>query len=194
MYPARRTIKVIDMKYCFAFIVSILLGIPAISQDIFSCKNAGFSFFSSAPLEDIEAKTDKGVSAINIKTKVIYFKVPVNTFQFRKKLMQEHFNENYLETEKYPYAEFKGKIAAEVDLTKPGTYEVTVDGILSMHGVDKNYREKGSITVQNGKLLASAKFKVRVADHHIKIPSLVVKNVAEVVDVTVNANYDPVLK
>jgi len=182
------------MKYCFAFIASILLGIPAISQDIYSCRSAGFSFFSSAPLEDIEAKTDKGVSALNIKTKVIYFKVPVNTFQFRKKLMQEHFNENYLETEKFPYAEFKGKIAEEVDLTKPGTYEVTVDGILTMHGVDKNYREKGSITVQNGKLLASAKFKVRVADHHIKIPSLVVKNVAETVDVTVTANYDPVLK
>jgi polyisoprenoid-binding protein YceI len=182
------------MKYFLAMIAGIFIRLPVFSQDIYTAKRTEFSFFSTAPLEDIEAKTNKGVSAINIKTKALYFKVLVNTFQFRKKLMQEHFNENYLETERYPYAEFKGKMTNEVDLTKPGTYEVMVEGVLSLHGVDKNYQEKATITVQADKLQANATFNVRLADHQIKIPSLVLKNIAEIVAVTVTGNYEPVLK
>jgi polyisoprenoid-binding protein YceI len=175
---------------CVLLLAGIFLSTRAYTQDVYSCRSANFSFFSSAPLEDIEAKTSKGVGAINVKTGSIYFKVPINTFQFRKKLMQEHFNENYMESDKYPNAEFKGKILEPIDLSKNGTYNVTVDGVLSIHGVDKNYKEKGTITVQDGKLTAGAKFNVRVADHQIKIPTLVVKNVAEVVEVTVSATYD----
>lgn len=166
-----------------------LLAAHAYGQKIYSCRNVHLSFFSSAPLEDIEAKTDKGVSAINLETGAVYFKVPVNTFQFRKKLMQEHFNENYLETDKYPYAEFKGRLANPAALNGNGTYEVTVEGTLSIHGVDKTYREKGTITIQNGQLTSTSKFKVRLVDHKIKIPTLVIKNIAEVVDVTMQATY-----
>ncbi len=173
-------------------IISLLLwGLTGRSQDVQSCRNVSLSFFSSAPLEDIEAKTSQGVSAINLKTKAVYFKVPINTFQFRKKLMQEHFNENYLESNKYPHAEFKGKITDDVDLTKDGSYPVNVEGTLNIHGVEKSYKMNGTITVAGGKLSVTSKFKVRVADHKIKIPSLVVKNIAEVVDVTVAADYQP---
>lgn len=179
------------MKHLLILFGALLLATPGISQEIHSCRNVRLSFFSSAPLEDIEAKTDKGVSAINLKTRSIYFKVFVNTFQFRKKLMQDHFNENYLETEKYPFAEFKGKVAEETDLTKNGTWPVTVTGNLLLHGVEKPYTEKGTITVTNGQVKATATFKVKLADHQIKIPSLVIKNIAEVVDVTVNAEYTP---
>ena len=105
--------------------------------------------------------------------------------------MQEHFNENYLESEKYPHAEFKGKVLDEIDLKKDGVYAVTVEGDLLIHGVSKTYREKGTITVKNGLVSARSKFNVRVADHKIKIPSLVVKNIAEVVEVTVEAVYQP---
>ncbi|WP_298736323.1 YceI family protein [uncultured Chitinophaga sp.] len=173
-------------------ILGIVLGtVNVFAQDIYSCRNASFSFFSSAPMEDIEAKTDKGVSAINLKTGAVYFKVPVNTFQFRKKLMQEHFNENYLETDKYPYAEFKGKVVEPdaANLSKDGTHDVMVEGVLSLHGVDKTYREKGTITVQNGQVISASKFNVKLADHKIKIPTLVIKNIAEVVEVTVKATY-----
>jgi len=170
--------------------MAVLLGtVHVYAQDIYSCRNANLSFFSSAPMEDIEAKTDKAVSAINVKTGAVYFKVPVSTFKFRKKLMEEHFNDNYLETEKYPYAEFKGKFSSPVDLSKDGTYDVTVEGILSMHGVDKAYTEKGTITVKDGKLTTLSKFNVRLEDHKIKIPTLVIRNIAEVVAVTVNATY-----
>src|SRR5690242_11788715 len=82
----------------------------ATAQDIYICRNATISFFSSAPIEDISAKTDKAVSAINMKTGAVYFKVPIRTFIFPKSLMQEHFNTDYLESDKFPFAEFKGKL------------------------------------------------------------------------------------
>ncbi|CAL1521582.1 YceI family protein [Chitinophaga sp. MM2321] len=177
------------MKYLFFCFGCLLLSFHGFAQDVFSCRNTSLSFFSAAPLEDIEARTDKGVSAINIKTKAIYFKVPISSFQFKKKLMQEHFNENYLESDKYPFAEFKGKINDEIDFSKDGTYNVTVEGTLNMHGVDKVYREKGTITVQGGNIAATSKFNIHIADHQISIPKLVIRNIAEVVDVTVNALY-----
>ncbi len=179
------------MKKILVICCLLCSGFATFAQDVQTCRNAMFSFYSSAPLEDIEAKTTQGVSAINTATRAIYFKVPINTFKFRKSLMQEHFNENYLESEKYPHAEFKGKVLDDVDLKKDGVYNVTVEGDLLIHGVSKTYREKGTITVRNGLVSAKSKFNVRVADHKIKIPSLVVKNIAEVVEVTVEALYQP---
>lgn len=180
------------MKQLLSLAFTLLLLSPLAAQDVYSCRNASLRFFSTAPLEDIEGITTQGVSAINVKTRQVYFKVPINTFQFKKKLMQEHFNENYLESDQYPFAEFKGKVVDEVDLTKDGSYPVTVEGALNIHGVTKNYSEKGTITVKGGKINTSAKFNVRVADHKIKIPTLVIKNIAEVVEVTVTATYQPV--
>lgn len=180
------------MKQLLSLAVTLLLYSAAGAQDVHSCRNASLRFFSSAPLEDIEAKTSQGVSAINTKTMAVYFKVPINTFQFKKQLMQEHFNENYLESDQYPHAEFKGKILEAVDFTKDGSYPVTVEGNLNIHGVNKTYREKGTLTIKGGKINAGAKFNVRVADHKIKIPTLVIKNIAEVVEVSVSADYQPV--
>ncbi|WP_343744408.1 YceI family protein [Chitinophaga sp.] len=181
------------MKNLFLLFSLVIITSAVSAQDVFSCKNTRFSFFSSAPLEDIEAKTDKGVSAINVKTGAIYFKVPIASFQFRKKLMQDHFNQNYLESDKFPFAEFKGKVVENTDLSRNGTYEVTVEGTLNLHGVDKAYREKGTITVKDGNITAGSTFNIRVADHRIDVPSMVVKNVAEVVAVTVNAVYTAVV-
>ncbi|PSL49787.1 YceI-like domain-containing protein [Chitinophaga niastensis] len=177
------------MKFFLVFVGALLLGVSIYAQDVYSCRSTHLSFFSSSPLEDIEAKTDKGVSAVNKKTRDIYFKVAINTFQFRKKLMQEHFNENYLESDKFPFAEFRGKINESPELNKDGTYPVTVTGALNIHGVSKMYTAKGTITTRGNVITVSSTFNVRVADHGIKIPSLVVQNVAEVVAVTVNAAY-----
>src|SRR5690606_10445554 len=105
------------MKRIALFAACLTVALTAAAQDVISCRSVRLRFFSSAPLEDIEATSTQGVSAINTTSRAIYFKVPVNTFQFRKKLMQEHFNENYLESDKFPYAEFKGKILGETDLT-----------------------------------------------------------------------------
>lgn len=178
------------MKQLITLLAGLFLAHAGFAQDVFMCRNTGLSFFSATPVEDIDAVSDKGTSAMNVKTGELYFKVAVNTFKFKKQLMEEHFNENYLESEKYPYAIFKGKLVSPPDLHKDGTYEVAVDGVLSLHGVDKPYKEKATIIVKDGKPSANAKFNVKLADHKIKIPTLVIKNIAEVVEVTVKAAYN----
>lgn len=157
------------------------------AQDIYVSRSAGISFYSSAPIEDIEAKTTKAVAAINAHTGTVYFKVPIKSFQFEKQLMQNHFNSDYLESDKFPYAAFKGKILNMPDLSVDGVFPVTVEGNLSIHGVNKNYQSQGTIQVKNGQLTATSTFKVHLADHHIAIPRLLLRNIAEVVEVNVNA-------
>ncbi len=172
------------------FLAALLLSASFVkAQEVYTCKNAQLSFFSSAPIEDIEAVTAQGVSAMNIKTGDIFVKVGIQSFQFKKSLMQEHFNEDYLESDKYPFAEFKGKVVTDPDFSKDGDYPVTVAGTLTIHNVPKTYSVPGTLTVKNGQITATADFKVRLADHNIKIPRLLLKNIAEVVDVKVSAVY-----
>lgn len=161
------------------------------AQDIYVSRNANISFYSSAPIEDIQAETNQAVSAINLKTGSVYFKVFIKSFQFEKSLMQEHFNSDYLESDKFPFAEFKGKIISPATLNKDSSYPATVTGQLTIHGVTKDYNTPGTISLKDGKLTISSVFKVHLVDHHIAIPRLLIKNIAEVVDVKVNAVYSP---
>ncbi len=178
------------MKYLLTVI--LLVASWMVQSQIVVTHNAKLSFFSEAPIEDIKAESINGESALNLTSNTIYFKVAMQTFDFKKSLMQEHFNENYMESNKYPYAEFKGKINEQTDLSKDGTYSVTVNGDLNIHGVLKNYMVKAELTVKRGEITATSTFPVKLADHHIKIPRLVIKNIAEVVQVTVSALYKPV--
>lgn len=173
--------------------VFFLIISPAVSwgQNLYVSRRAVFSFFSEAPMEDISARTDKGASALNLSTRAIYFKVPIRSFEFRKSLMKQHFNENYLESDKFPLAEFKGKILENIDPEKGGSFPVTVQGKLSIHGVTRDYTVKGDLRISKGNIVANAKFPVKLEDHKIKIPSIVIKNIAEIVDVQVSATYAP---
>lgn len=148
------------------------------------------SFFSSAPLENIEAHTEKVVSVINPTAKTVAFKVFINTFEFPNKLMQEHFNEKYMESDKFPMATYAAKINEDIDLTKDGVYKVTTTGKLTMHGVTKDRTIPGVITVKNGKINITSEFKVALKDHNITIPELVFNNIAEVIDVKVNIDFN----
>lgn len=178
-------------------LISLLLCIISSSikaQTIYTSQNVVSEFFSSAPIEDIKAESKTGVSALDIASKSVYFKVPIRSFEFEKGLMQEHFNENYMESDKYPYAEFKGVIKDNIDLSKSGTYMVTVQGNLTIHNVTKNYTVKAELNVQEGEISARSTFPVKLVDHKIKIPRLVIKNIAEVIQVTISAKYKPVVK
>ncbi|MNZ83074.1 YceI-like domain protein [compost metagenome] len=159
------------------------------AQSQLIARNAELSFYSSAPIEDIKASSKSGYSVMDTQAKTVYFKVDMRTFKFRKGLMEEHFNENYIESDRYPYAEYKGKIVDDVDLSKDGDYQVTVKGDLLLHNVTQNYTTKADIKVRDGRVSASSSFKVKLADHKIKIPTLLVKNIAEVVDVSVSVVY-----
>ncbi len=177
------------MKIIPILAVVLMISFTANAQKILISNKAAISFFSSTIVEDIEGKSAQANSALNAETGEIIFKVPNTSFQFKKKLMQEHFNENYIESDKYPFSEFKGKLDRPIDLQTNGSYKVNVSGKLTVHGVTKDYRSVADIAVNNGLATASSVFKVKVADHNIKIPTLVFKNIAEVVEVRVKAVY-----
>jgi polyisoprenoid-binding protein YceI len=179
------------MKRLFLISLCAFLSISVHAQHIYSSKSATISFFASTPAEDVEATSTKASSVIDTKTRNLIFKVSNTTFQFPKKLMQEHFNENYMESDKYPASTFKGKIRDDIDLAKDGTYQVMVDGSLDIHGVSKNYQTKTTLVVSKGTITAKTAFKVKVEDHQIKIPTLVFAKIAQIVDVQISAVYQP---
>lgn len=163
------------------------------------------SFFSKAPLEDIEAVNKGAIIVLKSSTNEIQVRVTIQNFKFKNALMEEHFNENYMETEKkeqvngaatYPnrYADFKGKINETLDYAKQGENKVTLTGSLTMHGVTKDVTLEGTVTIKGEEVKIMSKFKVKVADYNIKVPSMYVKNIAEEVEITINSTLEPLKK
>ncbi|MCS6992160.1 MAG: YceI family protein [Chitinophagales bacterium] len=179
------------MNKWFCVLWIITAGVEAGAQKTFLDKQVSISFFSEAPLENIDAHTQSAVGVIDLATGAVFFKVPIKTFKFKKALMQEHFNENYMESDKYPYATFKGKILNLPDPLQDGSYDVTVEGELTIHGVAQKRQIPGTLTLKDNTLQVNSEFDVRVADHNIKIPTIVVKNIAEVVQVKVSSTLTP---
>ncbi|NTD99264.1 YceI family protein [Agrobacterium tumefaciens] len=176
------------MKKILFLAVMGLFCLPAFSQ-IISTNKAQVSFYSKTPLEDIEAKSVTGNSVIDVKTGKIIFRLSNRSFEFPKKLMQEHFNENYMESDKYPTSEFKGTLSAPVNLAKDGLTKMDVDGTLTVHGVTKPCKAKVDILVSKGTVSATSTFKIKIADHKIEIPTIVFKKIAEEIDVRIQATY-----
>ncbi len=175
--------------YYMALFIGMLVMEARSQQKNWIARDAQVIFFSSAPLEDIEATSKSGASVLNTTTGEIVFKVRNTSFRFRKKLMQEHFNENYMESDKYPLSEFRGKITDAEIPDRNGSYDVKVSGTLTVHGVAKTCNTTARIVVKDGSLTATCSFDVKVADHNITIPSIVGKNIAEVVNVRISAQY-----
>jgi len=165
------------------------IGTIQAGGDLYVCKNAKINLFSSAPIEDIKAVTTTGTSVYDAALGELDFNVNIISFQFTKSLMQEHFNSDYMESDKFPQATFKGKIQEHPDLTKDGTYSVNVSGDLTVHGVTKQRTIPGNITVKNGTITMTAEFVVKCADHSIKIPRIVFHNIAESIKINVEAVY-----
>lgn len=174
-------------------IVVLLLSAQwAVGQKYFS-KTGKISFYSDAPMEKIEAHNSTASTVLDISTGNLEWAVLIQGFKFEKALMQEHFNENYMESTTYPKAKFKGKIdnLSDVNFKKDGDYNVNVSGQLEMHGVTKPVNATGVITVKGGNISAKSKFSVAVADYGIVIPKVVAENIAKNVDINVYADYQP---
>ncbi|MGZ4035070.1 MAG: YceI family protein, partial [Bacteroidia bacterium] len=131
---------------------------------------------------------------LNTSTGDIQMKIAMTGFIFEKPLMQEHFNENYVESEKYPVAIFKGKINEKVDFTKDGEYKVTVTGKLNIHGVEKDRTIDGVVSIKGGVISLSSSFKVKFADYKIEIPALQATVIPEDTDVKLEATMEPFKK
>lgn len=146
-------------------------------------------FHGSTPLENIDATTQQASSVIDASSNDIVFQVLLNSFTFEKALMQEHFNENYVESEKYPKVIFKGKITGDVNFKEKGTYEVKITGVMTLHGVDKNISVPATIIVEKEGVKLSSEFKMAPADYDIDIPSAVENKIAKEMAVTVKCMY-----
>jgi polyisoprenoid-binding protein YceI len=131
-------------------------------------------------------------SALDMATGGFVFKVLLKSFEFEKALMQEHFNENYVESDKYPNATFVGKVTniKDINLGKEGIYEATVEGKLTLHGITKDMKEKGTFEVKQEKLIGRARFNLVLADYKITIPGTVGNNISKTIEITVDVNLD----
>lgn len=174
----------------FILLIIAFVSNKDVDKAIFITKNADISLYSKAPIENIEAFSKNGYGIINADNGEIQFGVSIRSFKFRKSLMQEHFNENYMESDKFPVAKFKGKLNTPIDISKNGEYQVTVTGDLEVHGITKKRTLPGMIRILNGKLEISSAFDVKCQDHNIKIPAIVFKNIAETIQISMKATFN----
>lgn len=179
-----------------AIVITGMLGIfslTAFPQTLYMTRSGQVSFFSKTPMENIEAVNNEVTSMLNTSTGEIVFAVLVKSFRFEKALMEEHFNENYMESDRLPKSTFQGKITnlASIDFGKDGTYSVSVEGDLTIHGVKQHVTTNGTAVVSKGKVIMTSLFTVKPSDYKIEIPALVEEKIAKTLDIKVNCQYEP---
>lgn len=176
-----------------ALIFTLALFVLSANAQKYMTKNGYIGFFSHTPMEDIKGDNNQVAGVIDIATGDMVFQALVKSFHFDRALMEEHFNENYMESEKFPKASFKGKITnlSAVNFSKNGTYEVTVEGDLTIHNVTNKVTNKGTIEIITGGINASSKFKIVPEDYKIEIPGVVREKISKDLEVTVLMKYTP---
>ncbi|MCX6186280.1 MAG: YceI family protein [Bacteroidetes bacterium] len=172
------------MKKIIVVLFTMTIGMFAHAQ-LFSTLSGKVGFFSKTPMEDIDGTSHKTLAVLNITKNEMAIIITNTTFEFPNKLMEEHFNEKYMQSDKYPTSTFKGKINEAIDLSKDGEYKVTSTGKLNIHGVELERTIPGTIIVKGGEIKMTSSFPVNNADHKIEIPSLVATKIAESLDVSV---------
>ncbi|HSV12507.1 MAG TPA: YceI family protein [Hanamia sp.] len=179
------------MKNVILFLTLIAFVNKQADAQVYYTKNGNVSFFSKTVLENIDAENNQVISVLNIQTGALQFSLLNNAFHFPKAKMEMDFNEDYIESDKYPRSTFKGTIAnlSDINFTKDGSYPVKVNGDLTIHGVTKNISTPGTITIKDGNISATSSFKVLVSDYKIKIPSIVSNKIGESIEVKVACNY-----
>ena len=154
-------------------------------------RNGHIWFYSHTPVEDIEAHNRQSASILDPVAGTVQFSLTVKSFEFQNKLMQEHFNENYMESDVYPKAMFTGKIEnpGQIKFDTDGSYSVQVSGDLTIHGVTRAVSVPGTLAIKSGVVSVNAKFPVAPADYNISIPDLVKEKIAKEVEVNIDVTY-----
>ena len=160
------------------------------SAQKFISEKSFIGFYSHATIEDIKADNKKAVGLFNTATNDLVFSVTISEFQFAKALMQEHFNEKYMESDKYPKSTFQGKVEG-YDHAQSALQNVKAVGKLSIHGVTKDVEIAGTIEKQGDKLILKSVFIVKLVDYKIEIPQILWQNIAEQVEVTIDFTFKP---
>jgi len=182
------------MKKKITFTILIMLvTISSFSQSRYITKTGILSFSAGTPVEDIDGLNKSALSVIDVATAQVEVAVLIKGFEFKRGLMQEHFNENYMESEKYPKATFKGKIEdfSKIDFKKDGTYEVRSKGTLDLHGVKKEVEVPVTFTIAKGLPSATASFSIVLEDYKVEIPGAVKDKISKTAAVKLTLDYKP---
>ncbi len=178
--------------------VFLLLGLllacnnVSVAQDKYFSRDGKVTFFSDAPMEKIDGINKKATSVIDTETGKIEVMILMKAFEFEKALMQEHFNENYVESDKYPKAVFKGEIDNKQDVkwSVDGNYPVKLSGTMTMHGETKDLVTEALIKISGGKVNGNSEFNISLSDYKIGIPKVVKDKVSEIVNIKVDIDYE----
>lgn len=180
------------MVRCILFLIfAVGTSNYAFTQNRYFTKTGTITFTAGTALEDIEAINKSVTSIFDILTGQIEFAVLIKGFEFKRGLMQEHFNENYLESEKFPKSIFRGKFddVSKINFRKDGSYPTTVNGILEIHNVKKEVKVPGNINVEKGIISSTATFNILLEDYDIKIPGAVKDKISPAVEIKINCSY-----
>lgn len=180
-------------------ILSILAGLIAtlsIAQEKYFTRTGHVSFYSETPVEKIEAHNYQVTSILNAASGEMDFSILIKSFEFENALMQEHFNENYMESDQFPKSTFKGKIKGfeKIDLKKNAVHNIEVEGEITIHGVTKKITAQGTLEIKDNQLNAKAEFPVALKDFNISVPKIAQGKIAETVLVKADLKYLPYSK
>ncbi|MPR34087.1 YceI family protein [Salmonirosea aquatica] len=181
----------------FLLLAGLTLSVPVeawAQGTLYATSGGQTSFHSSTPAEDINAVNKKTQAILNTTSGEIAVLMNMRDFDFPNELMEEHFNENYMESAKYPKATFKGKLDQTVDVTKNGSHELTATGTFTVHGVSQPRTLKGTLMVKDGSLFLDSDFEVALADHKIEVPKIVFVKIAQIIKVKANYILTPYKK
>jgi polyisoprenoid-binding protein YceI len=175
------------LRCCFIFLLTICFSLNGICQN-YTTKTGFIGFYSKTSLEDIKAENNQVYAVMDPVSLHIAFAVLLKGFIFTKELMQEHFNENYVESDKYSKCTFSGTCSGDMDLSKDGTYQVVIKGDLNLHGVTKPIETTAQLDVKKDQIRGTSAFKLKPEDFNITIPSIVREKIAS--DISVKVQID----
>lgn len=184
------------MRSLFLVSVSFFLSLSLSAQPLFFSDTGEISFFSSAPFEDIDATSEEATGFLNLETGELRFRMPIKSFEFPNSLMQKHFNTQYMESDTYPNADFKGQITDTTQLNQLSTSptEVPVSGQLTIRDITKTYEMTATLVREGEGYRGTTSFVVPLEAHDVKIPKLMFKAIAEEIEVKVNVHFMPYSK
>jgi polyisoprenoid-binding protein YceI len=177
------------IQLIFVFALTFFSYAESAGQKKYSTQKGKLEFTSDAELELIKAASNDTRGVIDAATNQFAFSVDISSFKgFNSALQREHFNEKYMETEKFPKASFSGKIIEQVDFSKNGSYDVRAKGDLEIHGIKQTRIIRGKLIVNGGSVILNAQFAVPLSDHDISIPTIVSQKIATQIQVAFNAS------
>ena len=184
----------IVLSVIFVFMLSGVSRVTFAQGGMFATATGNTKFSSETPMENINAENKKTQVLLNTATNEIAIRMNMRDFVFPNKLMQEHFNENYIESDKYPNGTFSGKLDQTIDFSKDGSYDASATGNFTIHGVSKNRTIKGKLKIEGGKINLTSDFEVALVDHKIDVPQIVFVKIAQSIKVKAEYTLSPYKK